>query len=336
MKPIQTGEGRRIVEAMRAVLPPAVDVQHQATREPTTTIVVGSRKLRAVWVGEGGLRQVRPILKASPPPDVAVARVMSQGARAALGQAGIGWADETGAAEIAVGTIIVSRSGRPVPAEERVARWTPAVVAVAEALLCGTSATVSATEQATGLSSGSCINALRALADLKLIAGAQARGRGSARRIIDADAFLEAYAAAVAATPPKTSLVVGVIWRDLVAGLRDAGRQWTRGGLEWAASGMVAASVLAPLVTTVGGADIYVDAKTPGELDAVAKRVGLTPIQGGRLTLKPFPTVTTSRMTKVADGVRVAPWPRVYADVRLVGVRGEEAAEHLREVVRGG
>jgi len=34
-------------------------------------------------------------------------------------------------------------------------------------------------------------------------------------------------------------------------------------------------------------------------------------------------------------GIRVVPWPRVYADLRLVGVRGEDAAEHLREVMRG-
>ena len=43
--------------------------------------------------------------------------------------------------------------------------------------------------------------------------------------------------------------------------------------------------------------------------------------------LEAIPTVT--------EDMRVAPWPRVYADVKLVGVRGEEAAEHLREVVRG-
>ncbi len=28
------------------------------------------------------------------------------------------------------------------------------------------------------------------------------------------------------------------------------------------------------------------------------------------------------------------PWPRAYADLRKVGVRGEEAAEHLKEVCR--
>lgn len=120
-----------------------------------------------------------------------------------------------------------------------------------------------------------------------------------------------------------------------MTGLRDAGVGWSRGGLDWAATGAAGAALLAPLATNVGAAEIYVDAKTQAELVAVAARAGLTPIEGGRLTLKPFPTTTTIRMTQVIDGVRVAPWPRVYADVRLVGVRGEEMAEHLREVVRG-
>jgi hypothetical protein len=39
------------------------------------------------------------------------------------------------------------------------------------------------------------------------------------------------------------------------------------------------------------------------------------------------------RLAKEMEGLRVAPWPRVYADLLSLGVRGEEAAEHLREVV---
>lgn len=337
MKPVQTGVGRRIVEALRAVLPLSVAVEHQLTREDTATVLVGSRKLRVAWAAEGGLRQVRPYLKSDDPPNIVAARVMSVGARAALSKAGVGWLDQTGAAEIAIGTIIVSRSGtRIATAPKREARWTPAVLAVAEALLGGVSATVSATEQATGLSTGACINALRALAEMDLLTSSQARGRGSARRIVDVDAFLEAYATAVGAKPSKLSLVVGVTWQNAVAGLRVDGKKWTRAGLEWVATGMVGASVIAPLVTNVGSAEVYVDARTPAELNAFAARAGLTPIVGGRLTLKPFPTVTARRMARVTDDIRVAPWPRVYADVRQVGVRGEEAAEHVREVVRGG
>ncbi len=53
------------------------------------------------------------------------------------------------------------------------------------------------------------------------------------------------------------------------------------------------------------------------------------------MTLMPFPTVTTKRLAEKRRGLYIAPWPRVYADLRVAGVRGEEAAEHLREIVRG-
>ena len=59
-------------------------------------------------LGEGGLRQARGLIAGRKDrPDLAVARVMSSGAREALSAAGIGWVDETGAAEIARGSLIV-------------------------------------------------------------------------------------------------------------------------------------------------------------------------------------------------------------------------------------
>ena len=94
--------------------------------------------------------------------------------------------------------------------------------------------------------------------------------------------------------------------------------------------------VLAPYLTTVTTAEVYVDRETIPALESVASQAGLRPIEGGRLTLRPFPTVTTERLAVNQDGLRVAPWPRVYADLRVVGVRGEEAAEHLRRVIGDG
>ena len=70
-------------------------------------------------------------------------------------------------------------------------------------------------------------------------------------------------------------------------------------------------------------------------LERVAETADLRPIEGGRLTLRPFPTKATRLMASKKEGVNVAPWPRVYGDLRLVGVRGEEAAEHLRDRMRG-
>jgi hypothetical protein len=81
--------------------------------------------------------------------------------------------------------------------------------------------------------------------------------------------------------------------------------------------------------------EVYVDAKTIAGLGAVAAEAALRPIAGGRLTLRPFPTLAARRLASEIGGLHVAPWPRVYADLRAFGVRGEEAAEHLRDVIRG-
>ncbi len=89
-------------------------------------------------------------------------------------------------------------------------------------------------------------------------------------------------------------------------------------------------------MTSIGTADVYLDVDTIAGLEAAAADVGLQPIEGGRLNLRPFPTVTSQRLSSETQGLRVVPWPPVYADLRPIGVRGEEAAEHLREVMRAG
>ena len=193
---------------------------------------------------------------------------------------------------------------------------------------------MSATETATGLSAGSCTNALRLLTDLGLLDAQVERGRDSARHIVDEGVLLDAYTTAVESLPAPLRLQVGVSWRDPVAALVETGNKWNTRRVEWAATGAVAASVIAPYLTTVTSAEVYVDASTIVGLEAVAADAGLRPIEGGRLTLRPFPTVAVRRLAEEVDGLRVAPWPRVYADLRAAGVRGEEAAQHLREVIR--
>lgn len=300
-------------------------------------LLVGEHQLEVKWVGEGNLGDVRRAMGFlhGDQPYVFVGRQFSPGAREAMSEAGIGWMDETGAAEVVVGSIIISRSGQPKPIVERPKRWTPSVQGAAEALICGTKPTVSEVQVATGLSTGSCVNALGVLTDFGLLEADAKRGRGSARRVGDMDRLLDAYAAAATAGKRQISLMLGAIWRDPIGGLVEVGQLWDRAGVSWASTGLAAASAIAPFVTNVSTAEVYVDAWTAVGLESAALDAGLRPIEGGRLTLKPFPTKTTGQLAVEIDGLRVAPWPRVYVDLRMAGVRGEEAAEHLREVMRG-
>lgn len=324
---------RRARNALCAVLPRAAVVHEQS--DDDGVLIVNGTPLRVQWVGEGWLGDIRTMLaQAGGRPDVAVARRMSPGAREALAAEGIGWVDETGAGEIVAGPIVVSRTG--LPEQPRPRGWTPAILGVAEALLCGTEATVSATHRATGLSTGSCVKALRFLTDAGHLTADAERGRGSGRRIVDHDQLLKGYVAAATELADPLHLAVGVTWRDPLVGLAEIGERWDAAGIEWASTGAVASMVLAPYLTSVTSAEVYVGVDHIAGLEAVATEAGLRPIEGGRLVLRPFPTKTTRRLSTVQNGVCVAPWPRVFADLRGLGVRGEDAAEHLREVMHGG
>lgn len=332
MAPTVAGkETGRAARALLAVLPKSAVVD----RHDDDQVRVNGQLLLIAWLGEGRLAGVRDLLARPARPTVAVARRFSPGARSALAEAGVGWVDESGAAQIAVGSIVIALTGMPDVADRRPKGWTASALAVAEALLCGTSATTSAVGLATGLSTGSCVNALRILSDLGLLEADAARGRGSARRLVDASRMLDAYAAAAAPMASGLKLQIGVTWRDTIDGTIATSRRLDDGGVRHAVTGTVASFMLAPYLTNVTTAEIYVPGHTILDLESAARAGGLRPVPGGRLTLRPFPTVTAQRLRQRIDELWVAPWPRVYVDLLHAGVRGEDAAEHLKEVING-
>jgi len=143
---------------------------------------------------------------------------------------------------------------------------------------------------------------------------------------------LNAYAAAAERFRSPVSIHVGVLWRDPIVGTIELGRTWRKHNIDWAATSALSASVLAPAQTAIAPMEIYVPGRTPSGLRRVAIVGGLKEIEGGRLLLRPFPTPAGAMLTKQdRKGFRSMLWPRVYADLRTTGVRGEDAAEHLRD-----
>ena len=111
-------------------------------------------------------------------------------------------------------------------------------------------------------------------------------------------------------------------------------RLWDQGQIAWAATGALSAAALAPIQTQVAPMVGYVDAVGLATLAAAAATAGLKLPEGGRLQLRPFPSPITRHLSaEVIRGLRSVPWPRAYADLRDTGVRGDDAAEHRREVM---
>ncbi|MGH8925108.1 MAG: hypothetical protein ACRDWA_10795 [Acidimicrobiia bacterium] len=328
----------RVEAALRAVLPESVDINLSASGSQAHdfNVTIRGKSFRVEWVSRAWLSAIEGILAQPDRPDIVVGERVSPASRKALNESGIGWVETSGAAQIDTDFLVVSRSGEPGRAGEARGEWTPAVLGVAEAVLAGVKPTVSATHAATGLSVGACTKALRVLCDLGHLEAEARRGPQSGRQVSDRDSFLDAYVAAAHDIEPSLPLAVGVIWRDPVEGLIDIGARWDDAGVPWVTTGLVAAAIVAPHVTSVGTAEVYVVAADVPELDLAASVVGLRPIAGGRLILSPLPTKTTLQMAKMVDGLRIAPWPRLVADLRRSGVRGEGAAEQVKETLSGG
>jgi MarR family len=323
----------RVLAAFRAVLPSSAEVTATARDGRSLMLRVGDTPVRVRWLERGWPRQVREALDADPSTDVLAAPRMSAGARAAAEDTGVGWIDETGAGEFTVGSVVVAKSP-PTPVQEREPprSWTPATLGVVEALLTGTPATVTAVSDRTGLSEGTATRALAHLTKAGLLAADAARGRYSRRRVKDPVELLEAYADAAIALRPTIVLQAGLSARDLMGAMAAVGRRWNAMGQVWAATSTLAAAAQAAYLTEVSAIEVYVAGSAYSDLRIAARNAELTLIRGGRLALRPFPGPATERLRQhVAGELYCVPWPRTYADLRVIGVRGEDAAEHLRE-----
>lgn len=329
----------RATAALAAVLP--VGAQPETLGGPSGRVLLssGGKAVEVVWLERGWPREVRRALQAATAPDVVVAPALSPGARRLLDDSGTSWVDESGDAQIALDGVVVVRRGVAAPRVPRsgTVRWNPTLQAVCEALLVGIPGTGQAVSRATGLSLAGCLTALKRLTDDGLLVSAAARGPGSARTVVDPDELLDRYARAVDDSAVLPSLTVGVLWRDPLREVSALGARWHEMGVDWAVTSALAAAVIAPAQTAPSPWEVCVGVATPAGLAGLAASSGLRVVEGGRLRIHPFPTAGTKALSApTPSGVRAVPWPRAYAGLRGLGVRGDEAADALREVAGRG
>jgi hypothetical protein len=336
----------KVRRTLTAVLPEGLHVEVKPRRQTvapsfdvTVRAGVAAHRFVAGWAGEGWPADVERLEGLVPGLDVVLATNLSDGAREWLSRRGLGWADETGRASISRRSgLVISREPRNMRThrDQPPARWRRSMLTVAEAVLAGVVPTVEGIEQVTGLSRNATASALDRLERLGLLERPLARrGPMSGRRVVDMNAFLDAYASAAAELHSKQSpVLVHRLWSDPLEALRtEIAPALDAEGTSWAVTGVAASLLIAPYLSDVTTLELYVDRELFADSSRLASLLGGRQVdRGHRIEIRQLPTTMSTR-GPVIDGVHVALPARVYADLVATGGRSAEAAHHLRETL---
>ena len=331
-------EKDRITRAVSTVLDADVLVQPAVDGAHALRVVGLPRqpRFRAAWVRRGSPAEVRARLERSPEVTLVVAPELSSGARQLLDERAINWVDETGAASLrGQGLLVhVDRAPAPKDPEPHGASWSEIAVLAAEATLAAGPAQIT-TAWIAEHAGCSIARASRILTgwDQEGWTAKQgpARGRGAHRILEHPDAMLESWTAHLNAMPVErwfahtTSRDLDDMRARLAHVLDDVAFGWT---------GWAAAQQLAPFVSQLPVLHLRVDERyAHRDLAPRLRDAGLTLTDdAGRIELWRTPGNALRLATPSPSGPLVS-WPRVYADLKRLEGRGNDAAEHLRDVM---
>lgn len=326
------------ISGEEAMLDGTIALRLDIASEPT--------QLRVQWIGNGWPQDVREALaklaigEGDPWPRdlVLVGKRLSAGSIDLLEGLNGNWADEAGNAEIlAPGVLVSRRGGRPKTAE-RTITWSGSALDVAELLLSRQWPEGFGTSELATLTGWSAprVSQLLSIFDRRgwTVKQGPTRGRGSRRELVDPGGLLEEWSKGILededALVREASRTIAAAGEFLRQDLGPALSQ----NLSWALGGWAASEELAPYLTTVPTLQIYVHEDDLWEpLDEALFAAGLKEVsEGGRVQFKRATSNMLERASS-ANGLTVVSAPRVYADLLQLGPRGEEAAEHLKEVV---
>ncbi|MGH2879435.1 MAG: hypothetical protein ACRDK4_07520 [Solirubrobacteraceae bacterium] len=317
------------------------------TRDEVARVVIRARarnyRLRALWAGAGWPadvdRAIRNFGEEWPPDLVVVARKLSTGSREMLERRGASWADGSGDAHIVARDLLVMREAKQQAGADRGAfSWSPSAVSIAEALLNRKSPHgVRATELATltGWSTPQISQVLGAFdAEGWTTKWGPQRGPGASREVADGARMLDAWAEQVSAVKPERRFAERIFKDPMQFLVDELGPVLDNHDIGWAVTGWAAAERLAPFATAVPALQVYVEERAlRGPLSQAMQDIPVREVaSGGRIEFRN----ADSHLLKLAarhNGIPLATAPRIFADLRALGGRGEDAAEHVREEV---
>lgn len=341
----------------------ALDAVEAAAHRDTGVLTLRWRDRRTdlapLWAGAGLPTDVERVRRSSAWADAAtraipvlVARTLSAGVRQRLSADGVPWADETGRARITLPWLTLVLDDRVAVSAERGRdrggfAWTPGAGLVAEAVLgtvsgrwSGESAPlprIADLADITGVSGSWVSRALRAFdAEGWVAKQGPARGPSTVRVLRDPAGLLSSWAAWYRGARPEPIRAHRFL-RDAEEWLREVAGAWPEGA--WALTGGQVLERRAPFLTALPVVDVYladdvcVDRRRRADyLD----RVGLREVDSGE-RVRVWPASRESlglfgRSELWRTNEPQVPDIRLYGDLFGYGVRGEEAAEHLRQV----
>lgn len=293
-------------------------------------------RFRVAWVRRGWPGDVHARLERSPTVTLVVAPELSSGARQLLDERAIDWVDETGAASLrGEGLLVrVDRAPAPKDPEPHGASWSEIAILAAEATLAAHPAQIT-TAWIAEHADCSIARASRILTgwDQEGWTAKQgpARGRGAHRALEHPHAMLESWTTHLNTKPVErwyahtTSRDLEDAQARLAHALDDFAFGWT---------GWAAAQQLAPFVTQLPVLHLRTDERyAHRDLAPRLQAIDLTLTDdAGRIELWRTPGSALRLVTSSPAGPVVS-WPRVYADLRRLAGRGNDAAEHLRDVM---
>jgi hypothetical protein len=321
-------------------------IEETDSRSARATVAIGSaaHELQLRWAGRGWPADLEQVLTSVPDPWprqlVLVGQRFSPGAIEQLTQRRANWLDETGAARIETdsGLLVVREPDEtaPGPGAPRGFRWAASSLEIAEWLLTEQprdTFNAQALADRSGWSYAQTTKVLRQLSAQGWVTKTGgSRGVGSGWQLTDAAGLLEAWTTYLV-SHRREAVGAHRVLRDPMLFARTELAPALSSDMQWALSGWAGLELAAPFVTTVPVIQVAVDANAliDGRLRETLRGLGLREVtEGARIEFVALSKFSLS-LAREFQGLPVVSPPRLYADLRALGGRGEEAAEHVRQ-----